>query len=102
LFRSVPMAGPAVRAVPLAAVIPSRVPQPAGPGPHGRVRVREGRSGGVNPQPAANALILMQLGKLYDDVGLRLTEKDRNDWILALDLLIEAALTRVAVTVTAT
>ena len=44
----------------------------------------------------------MQLGKLYDDVGLRLTEKDRNDWILALDLLIEAAPTRVAVTVTAT
>jgi hypothetical protein len=44
----------------------------------------------------------MQLGKLYDDVGLRLTEKDKNDWILALDLLIEAALTRVAVAVTAT
>ena len=42
----------------------------------------------------------MQLGKLYDDVGLRLTRKDRNDWILALDLLIEAALTRVAVTAT--
>jgi hypothetical protein len=44
----------------------------------------------------------MQLGKLYDDVGLRLTEKDKNDWILALDLLIQAALTRVAVAVTAT
>ncbi len=44
----------------------------------------------------------MQLGKLYDDVGLRLTEKDRNDWILALDLPIEAALTLVAVTVTTT
>jgi hypothetical protein len=42
----------------------------------------------------------MQLGKLYDDVGLLLTEKDKNDWILALDLLVEAALTRVAVTVT--
>ena len=50
------------------------------------------------PQPAADALILMQLGELYDDVGLRLTEKNRNDWILALGLLIEAALTRVAVT----
>jgi hypothetical protein len=44
----------------------------------------------------------MQLGKLYDDVGLRRTEKDRNDWMLALDLLIEAALTLVAVAVTAT
>jgi hypothetical protein len=44
----------------------------------------------------------LQLGKLYDAVGLRLTEKDKNDWILALDLLIQAALTRVAVAVTAT
>jgi hypothetical protein len=44
----------------------------------------------------------MQLGKLYDDVGLRSTDKDKNDWMLALDLLIEAALTRVAVAVTAT
>jgi hypothetical protein len=44
----------------------------------------------------------MQLGKLYDDVSLRLTEKDKNDWILALHLLIQAALTRVAVAVTAT
>ncbi len=44
----------------------------------------------------------LQLGKLYDDVSLRLTEKDKNDWILALDLLIQAALTRVAVAVTAT
>jgi hypothetical protein len=44
----------------------------------------------------------MQLGKLYDEVGLRFTEKDKNDWILALDLLIEAVLTRVAVAVTAT
>ncbi len=42
----------------------------------------------------------MRLGKLYDDVGLLLTEKDKNDWILALDLLVEAALTRVAVTAT--
>ena len=38
--------------------------------------------------------------KLYESVGLRLTERDKNDWILALDLLIEAALTRVAVTAT--
>jgi hypothetical protein len=44
----------------------------------------------------------MQFGKLYDDVGLRLTEKNKNDWILTPDLLIEAALTRVAVAVTAT
>jgi hypothetical protein len=44
----------------------------------------------------------VQLGKLYDDVSLRLTEKDKNDWILALHLLIRAALTRVAVAVTAT
>jgi hypothetical protein len=44
----------------------------------------------------------LQLGKLYDDVGLRLTGKDKNDWIPALDLLIQAALTRVAVAVTAT
>ena len=44
----------------------------------------------------------LQLGKLYDDVGLRLTEKDKNDWILALHLLIRAALTRVAAAVTAT
>jgi hypothetical protein len=36
----------------------------------------------------------LQLGKLYDGVGLRLTEKDKNDWILALHLLIQAALTR--------
>jgi hypothetical protein len=43
-----------------------------------------------------------QLGKLYDDVSLRLTEKDKNDWILALHLLIQAALTRVTVAVTAT
>ena len=42
----------------------------------------------------------MQLGKLHDRVGLRLIEKDKNGWILALDLLIEAALTRVAVTAT--
>ena len=32
----------------------------------------------------------LQLGKLYDDVSLRLTEKDKNDWILVLDLLIQA------------
>ena len=38
----------------------------------------------------------MQLGKLYDRVGLRLTEKDKSDWIPALDLLIEGALTRAA------
>lgn len=44
----------------------------------------------------------LQLGKLYDDVSLRLIEKDKNDWILALHLLIQAALTRVAVAVTAT
>jgi hypothetical protein len=44
----------------------------------------------------------LQLGKLYDDVGLQLTEKDKNDWILVLDLLIQAALPRVAVAVTAT
>ena len=41
----------------------------------------------------------MQLGKLHDRVGLRLIE-DKNGWILALDLLIEAALTPVAVTAT--
>jgi hypothetical protein len=46
--------------------------------------------------PAANALILIQIGKLYESVGLRFTEKDRNEWILAFDLLIEAALRRVA------
>jgi hypothetical protein len=50
----------------------------------------------INPQPAANALILRQFGILYDHVGLRLTERDKDDWILALDLLIEAALMRVA------
>ena len=56
----------------------------------------------VNPQPAANALILRQLGILYDHVGLPLREQDRDDWILALDLLIEAALTRVAIAFAAT
>ena len=57
---------------------------------------------GIEPvtSSVSNTLILMQLGKLYDRVGLRLTEKDRSDWILALDLLIEGALTRVAVTAT--
>lgn len=52
----------------------------------------------INPQPAAGALLLMQVGKLYDSVGMRFTEKDRNDWILVVDLIIEAAATRVVIT----
>ena len=43
----------------------------------------------------------LQLGKLYDDVSLRLIEKDKNDWILALHLLISSP-NAVAVAVTAT
>jgi hypothetical protein len=54
----------------------------------------------VNPQPAAGALILMQVAKLYDCVGMRFTEKDRNDWILVVDLIIEAAATKVVITTT--
>jgi hypothetical protein len=52
--------------------------------------------------PATNALILIQTGNLYEGVGLRFTEKDRNEWILAFDLLIEAELRRVAARFTAT
>jgi hypothetical protein len=74
-------------------------PQPAPPGPD---EADEPIRYEINPQPAAGALILMQVGKLYESVGLRFTEKDRNDWILAVDLLIEAALTRVTVAITTT
>jgi len=44
--------------------------------------------------------VTSSVSKLHESVGLLLTEKDKNDRILALDLLVEAALTRVAVTAT--
>src|SRR5690349_13289099 len=54
LFRFVPMVGSAVRAVPLAAVIPSRSRRPGGPeGRMGRDRVRRGgQAGSIKGAPA--------------------------------------------------
>jgi hypothetical protein len=53
LFRSVPVVGSAVRAVPLAAVIPSRAAGPGGRGRMGRVRVRRGgQAGSIKGAPA--------------------------------------------------
>jgi hypothetical protein len=53
LFRSVPWFGSAVRAVPLAAVIPSRAAGPGGRGRMGWVRVRRGgQAGSIKGAPA--------------------------------------------------
>jgi hypothetical protein len=69
-------------------------------------------AGSESPEPASDLRKLVgdtgiepvtsSVSKLHESVGLRLTERDKNDWILARDLLIEAALTRVAAAVTTT
>ena len=77
-LSAVPCPGLPVRAVPLAAVIPSRDPRP-GPGGMGRVRVRGGQAGSIRSAPAPPgrrgrqiaASRLPRPGKLFMPAALR-------------------------------
>ncbi len=45
----------------------------------------------INSQATATALVLRQIRKLHAAAGLPMTDEDEQSWILALDLLQDAA-----------